>query len=257
MGLLDLLSKDNRQVKNRDKNIARSVNKYMQSPDRYRAMQALVDEASLESLTGLQKRFSMNSDKSIEDEEEKAWVCETLVSMGEAAMPAVTRYLETADAVSWTLRILEKIAENGETGGPSEAEVILKVLRKHPPGYERDPSKKIEFLKRLGSLTGDRAADGGLPEVTETLATYLEDMDEGVRVAAIEGLLLSMDEGRAKEPLLKLFVSDEEESLRIRRIIADGLAPLGWTVDAFKDAVLGKMPDSHKLDRYGQFEKTA
>src|ERR1041385_2889664 len=177
MGFLDRFSKDGRDARAREKNASRAVNKYMQSPDRLKALQALRDDGSDEALYSLLKRFSMMYDKSIEDEQEKEWVFEWLIEKGAAVLPALKRYLLAADSISWPLRVLDK-------GGDAKAgriDVIAGVLERHEPGYERDPTKKIQLLNHLAGLKH--------PRVPALVAPYLTDMDEGVRYAAGEGLL--------------------------------------------------------------------
>ena len=68
MGFLDRFSKDGRDARAREKNAARAVNKYAQSPDRMKALQALRDDGTDEALYALMKRFGMMYDKTIEDE---------------------------------------------------------------------------------------------------------------------------------------------------------------------------------------------
>ena len=138
MGLFDIFSKEKRDERARAGNIQRTINKYSQSGDRYKAMEALASEGSDEALYGLMRRFGMMYDKSIEDEQEKEWVFDTLVSKGEAALPAVKRYMLAADSVSWPLRVLQKIAPSKE----AELELVAQVLARHEPGYERDPTKR-------------------------------------------------------------------------------------------------------------------
>src|SRR4028118_2257848 len=92
MGLLDIFkSKDERAEKSREKTISRALNKYAQSPDRLRALEALAQDGTEEALFGLLRRFGFQYDKSIEDEHEKEWVCDTLVSKGSSALPALRR----------------------------------------------------------------------------------------------------------------------------------------------------------------------
>ena len=97
------------------------------------------------------------------------------------------------------------------------------MLARHEPGYERDPTKKIQLLHHLGAFEHEKRGAG-------LVAPYLEDMDEGVRFAAVEALMRLKREDVAREPLLELFVSDEEESLRIRLEICEGFADRGWLV---------------------------
>ena len=53
MGLFDIFSKEKREVRARAGNIQRAINKYSQSGDRYKAMEALATEGSDEALYGL------------------------------------------------------------------------------------------------------------------------------------------------------------------------------------------------------------
>jgi HEAT repeat protein len=181
--------------------------------------------------------------KSIEDEQEKEWVFDTLVSKGEAALPAVKRYLVSAESVSWPLRVLQKVAPTKDI----EVDAVAEVLARHEPGYERDPTKKIQLIRHLGLMKH--------PRVTALVAPYLEDMDEGVRFATIEALLAAKDEAVTRDKVLALFVSDAEESLRLRLRIADGFAELGWSVQGHRGGVEKKLPDGYALDREGHILK--
>ncbi len=243
MGLFDIFSKEKREERARAGNIQRTMNKYSQTGDRYKAMEALAIEGSDEALYGLMRRFGMMYDKSIEDEQEKEWVFDTLVSKGEAALPAVKRYLAAADSVSWPLRVLQKIAPSKDV----EVEVIAEALARHEPGYERDPTKKIQLIRHLGLMKHKRAA--------ELVSPYLGDMDEGVRFATVEALLGLKNEEAARDKLLELFVSDGEESLRLRIRMAEGFAELGWLVQGRRGGVEKKLPDGFQLDREGHILK--
>jgi hypothetical protein len=243
MGLFDIFSKEKREVRARAGNIQRALNKFSQSGDRYRAMEALATEGSEESTLGLLRRFGMMYDKTIEDEQEKEWVFDTLVSKGESALPAVKRYLVSAESVSWPLRVLQKIAPNKD----AEVDVVAEILARHEPGYERDPTKKIQLIRHLGLMKHARVPALVLP--------YLEDMDEGVRFATIEALLTCKDEEAAREKMLALFVSDQEESLRLRIRIAEGFADLGWLVQGHRGGVEKKLPEGFKIDREGHIVK--
>jgi hypothetical protein len=243
MGLLDIFSKEKREERARAGNIQRTVNKYLQSGDRYRAMEALAVEGSDEALYGLLRRFGMMYDKSIEDEQEKEWVFDTLVSKGETALPAVKRYLVNADSVSWPLRVLQKVAPSKD----AELAIVEEVLVRHEPGYERDPTKKIQLIRHLGLMKHGKAS--------AIVAPYLADMDEGVRFATVEALLALKNEAAAREKLLELFVSDAEESLRLRIRIAEGFADLGWLVQGYRGTVEKKLPEGFHLDREGHVIK--
>jgi HEAT repeat protein len=233
MGLMDLFSREKREERALANLIRRATHKYLQSPERYKAMEGLANEGSDAALYGLLCRFGMVYDKSIEDEQEKEWVFDTIAAKGRAALPAVTRYLRSADSVSWPLRLLPKVANKEE-----EFALVERVLAEHEPGYERDPTKKIQLLRHLSQQKDPRAPS--------LVAPYLADMDEGVRFAAVESLLRLKNEA-----LLQVFVSDTEESLRLRIRIAEGFAELGWLVHGYRGGVEKKLPEGFQLDREG------
>ena len=235
MGILDLFSKQGRTERARASNIKGAVNKYAQSADRFRNLQALRDDGSEEALYGLLRRFGMMYDKTIEDEQEKDWVFEVLAEKGITILPSLKKYMREAESISWPLRLLDKVADR-----ETELAALREILERHEPGYERDPTKKIQLLNHLAGLKDKR--------VPPLAAPYLADMDEGVRYAAVETLVREKDEASAAPALLDLFTKPEEESLRIRLRIAEGFAELGWIVPADRrEAVLKFLPEAFKL----------
>lgn len=234
---MDRFSKDGRDQRAREKNAAQAINKWAQSPDRMKALQALRDDGSTEALFALMKRFGMMYDKSIEDEQEKEWVFEMLIEKGAKVLPALKRYMASADSISWPLRVLDKVVDDKE----GRIDVIAEVLARHEPGYERDPTKKIQLLTHLGGLKHSRVPPLAIP--------YLEDMDEGVRYAGLETLLRQADEPTARVPLLDQFV--KEDSLRLRLRIADGFAELGWQVADRRADVEKVLPDVFQIEARG------
>jgi hypothetical protein len=247
MGVFDLFSqfsKNGRQQRARAKNISRAVNKWSQSPDRMKALQSLRDDGSPEAIYGMLRRFGMMYDKTIEDEQEKDWVFETLVEKGATIIAPIKKYLFTADSVSWPLRLLDRVA-----GKEEEIEVLKAVLDRHEPGYERDPTKKIQVLNHLAAVKDQR--------VPPLIVPYLADMDEGVRYSAVEALLRHKSEEAAREPLLLHFISDAEDSLRIRLQIAEGFSELAWLVKGHRGEVEKKLPEQFQLDREGHIKKKA
>jgi len=242
MGVFDLFSKEGRENRSRARNIKSATDKYKQSPDRMKALQALREDGSPEAIYGLMRRFAVMYDKSIEDEQEKDWVFEILVEKGASILPSLKKYLLSADSISWPLRLLDKVANKEQA-----LEVLKAGLERHEPGYERDPTKKIQLLNHLGAFKDTR--------VPPLIAPYLADMDEGVRYAAVEALVRQGDEAVAREPLLRQFASDQEESLRIRIQIAEGFAALSWTVTGYREAVEKRLPEPFHLDKEGHVKK--
>jgi hypothetical protein len=236
MGLLDLFSKE----KTRERNANRAINKYSQSPDRMKALQALAVDGSPDALYGLLRRFGMMYDKTIDDEQEKEWVFETLAAKGGAVLDPLKKYLLSADSISWPLRLLDKVVATKD----EVIDVVAYVMGRHEPGYERDPTKKIQLLNHLAAIKN--------PRVPALVVPYLADMDEGVRYAAVEAVLSQQDEAAARERLLDLFTSDQEESKRLRIRIADGFAQLGWPLGDRRAEVEKRLPEAFQIVARGK-----
>jgi len=118
------------------------------------------------------------------------------------------------------------------------------VMKRHEPGYERDPTKKIQLLNHLTAIKH--------PRVPPLVVPYLADMDTGVRYAAAEALITQGDEAAARDALLDVFVSAEEESLRLRIRIADGFAELGWPLGDKRAEVEKRLPDAFMIEARGK-----
>jgi putative lipoic acid-binding regulatory protein len=231
MGLLDLFSKE----RTRERTVNKAINKYAQSPDRLKALQSLAADGSPEALYGMLRRFGMMYDKTIDDEQEKEWVFETLVSKGGVVLDPLKKYMLAADSISWPLRLLDKIVATKD----EVVDAIAQVMERHEPGYERDPTKKIQLLNHLAAIKS--------PRVSALVRPYLADMDEGVRYAAVEAMLCQEDEAAAREPLLEQFVSDGEDSKRLRIRIADGFAQLGWALGDKRAEVEKRLPETFQI----------
>src|SRR5690606_1045176 len=94
------------------KTISKATNKLAQQPDRWAALEKLRDDGSEDALFGLCKRFSVTSMKGVEDEQEKNWVVDVLVEKGSTSLPALRRYMKSADQLSFPLRVLERVADH-------------------------------------------------------------------------------------------------------------------------------------------------
>jgi hypothetical protein len=239
MGIFDLLSREGRAKSALAKHIKKTTDKLAKSEDRYPAMEALRDIGTDEALYGLCRRFGFVYDKTQYDEQEKQWVEDTLVSMGDRALPPLRRYLLAGESLSYPLRVLEKIAPPDKV-----LEIVDEVCAREEPGYTRNPQKKIQLLTWLGEWS---EAGGG--EVARRVVPYLTDFDETVRFTAVEALAhASADEASSRTPLLAALVRPEEESRRVLVRVAEVLAQRGWRVgdehrEAVAAVVAGKLPE--------------
>ncbi len=221
MGIFDLLSKEGRAKSALERHIKKANDKYAQSPDRFAALEKLRENGSEEAIYGLVRRFGFVYDKTIEDEQEKEWVQDTLASLGERALGPVRRSILEGETISQSLHVLERIA-----AADKAMAIIDELVEREEPGYARHPQKKIQFLTWLGEWKGAAPAD-----VAKRIVPYLADFDETVRFTAVEALAHQRDEATARAPLLDALIRPEEESRRILVRIAEVLGDAGWRVD--------------------------
>jgi hypothetical protein len=233
VGFRDFFTSEGRSKSRIARHVKTVTNPYTQSGDRYGAMEGLLADGSEDAWVGLLKRFTISSIKSIEDEEEKGWAYRKLASLGKPLLPALRRFCLEHDQIAWALRILEDVANADE-----EWEFLEALLANHPPGYERDPSKKIQLLTHLQEIDDER--------IVPILAGYLADADESVRYFAADALV-NIGEAPARQPLLDHLLSGKEDSLRLRVRILDGFAQHGWDVTEHVKALASMLGNEHLL----------
>jgi HEAT repeat protein len=235
----------------------RVTNQYAQSPDRYAAMEDLfklaasswekaekLPEGSADRLAlaqqsddayvALLRRFTMNASKSIDDEEEKGWLYRRLAMIGKPVLGPIKTFCRDAEGIAWALRIVEDVANEEE-----EWAILESLLEVHPPGYERDPSAKLQMLTHLKEIEDERVRD--------ILVRYLADPDENVRYFCVEALIDNAEE-QAKAALIGHLDSAEEDSVRLRTRILDGLSDLGWDLSEHAADVRKHLDDEHLFD---------
>jgi hypothetical protein len=243
MGLKDLLfGSPESKLK---KHVARARNKDAQSVDRFSSLEALKEDGSAEAVMGLLGRFTIRYDKSIEDEQEKDFVFETLSHMGPRILPQLQRHMQNAESVSWGLKVLHAVADKD-----AQWPILADLCERNDNTYTRDPSKKIQILHYLGESDDPRAGTALLP--------YLEDIDEGVRYVTVEGLIQHKKAEESREPLIQLVLNPKEESRRIKKRILDGIADLGWDVKGYSGQVEKMLPDllpGARLDNHGKIKR--
>jgi HEAT repeat protein len=245
MGLFDLFS-GGKGPSGMKKLVAKANNKDAQSVDRWKALEALRDDGSEEAIAGLLRRFSFVYDKTIEDEQEKQWVHDALVAMGEKVQAQLEKNLIHADTISWALKVLMGVADHDQAWG-----ILDKTIAANGNDYVRDPSKKVQLIHFIGEEFHD-------PRAARALVQYLEDMDETVRFSTVEALLGQKDEEAAREPLLKLLTDPKEESRRIKIRILDGFAEVGWNTHGYKGTVeklCEEIGRGHSIDGKGRIRK--
>ena len=192
--------------------IGKATNKLAQQADRWAALEKLREDGSEDALFGLCKRFAITSGNQVEDQQEKTWVVDALVAKGLAALPPLRRFLKSAPQLSYALQVLQQIATKEQA-----LEVVDEILADEPPGYVRDPERKLDVIRWMTEWKA------GHPEVYTRLLPYVTDFDQNVRVAAVDGIA-DADIALTGKTLLDAFLRPEEESGRFRRRVAEVLA---------------------------------
>jgi hypothetical protein len=218
------------------KTIERAINKLAQQPDRWGALEKLKEDGSDDALFGLCRRFSVTSNKGVEDEAEKNWVVDTLIAKGPAALKPLVRYMKSTEQLSFPLKVLERIADREKV-----LEVVDQLFASEPPGYVRMPERRIDLIRWFSEWKP--ATDD---EVVSRLTPYVTDFDENARFAAIDGMA-GRDPAKIAPPLIAALLRPEEESGRIKRTILEVLektkAPLGDQVQAVTAMASGPLAD--------------
>jgi hypothetical protein len=217
-----LFSKDRALKRAMDK----VTSKHAQSVDRWAAMEKVAKDGSDEALYALCCRFGFKYDKTIEDQQEKQWVVDSLVAKGAQALPAVRRYMKTAPSLHYPMLVLGRVGDK-----KTIFEIVDEILADEPPGYTRDPERRTDVLSWLGEWEG-----GSNEEVTRRIIPYLADFDENVRYKAVDAIGLKPS-AEAAGPLVAALVREEEESRRLRQRIAEVLADNQWDLGERKAEV--------------------
>ncbi len=190
--------------------------KHAQNYDRIEAIDALVKLGTATSAGMLLKRFTFHIDPSITDQDEKEAAMRGVLAAGEAALEPIRAFSERAESLAWPLKILRELL-------PAEryqAEVLA-LLERFDTEYTRNTDPKQQLIAELEHLISDSAR--------QAAERFLDDVSDDIRWSAVVATLAQGDPASA--PALARVLADEE-SMRVRTRIAEGLAARGWEVAA-------------------------
>ena len=224
MGLFDFLSKSKSEKNGgaaptkSDKEIARLAKltgaKLAQNYDRQEAIEELSRIATSASARALLRRFDFTMEPSITDQEEKESAARGVVAAGEQAIEPIRDYCKKAESLTWPLKTLKDIV-------PAEGfcDELLAVLDLFDTEYVRNSEPKIQLIRLLEDFHTD--------EVRVAVEPFMTDASEPVRFAAVTTVFAA---GMAESVPALIAALEEEESLRVKNRIAQGLADRQWTV---------------------------
>lgn len=221
MGLFDFLKKGSNPptaANSYSKKVAGPAkivgDKRAQTYDRAEAIRQLADLKTAEAAEALLRRFTFSIDPSITDQEEKEAAFEGIVTVGEAAVPAVRAFCEKAEVLTWPLRMLRSILDDAAY----KAE-LLALAESFDTEYSRNVEPKLQVVAALEDVHGE--------DVRAALERFLEDVNETVRFHAVQSTF-AQSSPESVEALLKLL--EAEESVRIKNKVCEGFSQKGWKI---------------------------
>ena len=240
MGIFDYFSAEQRIARKRAGCLKKLTNMYYQKGDRLYAADIAAELAAAgdkESVLVLLARFEHISPSSTIDQEEKRYVHDLLVGLGEPVVETIQTYVRKSQkGVYWPLRVIGSLLSKD-----AFIAFLADVIENTDTDYWRSPDKKVGLMRMAADLPDPRLALASLP--------FVADADESVRFQAVEALL-----AQAELPELASHLTERlagaEESLRIRLRIAAGFAERGWVVpEEMVEAVRGHLPEGHHLTK--------
>lgn len=235
--ILDLLSREGREAARIRRAAKTLTERYAQPEPRMDAAERLVRIGTPEAIYQLARRFTITSGNLEQDDKEKRWVRDLLVELGDRASAPVKRYLKGHDEITWAMDALAKLLPDGEL-----AAFLFEVLQDGDPVAIRG-AKAVQILDFLAGLEAERVA--------APVARCLASSDDTVRIAAVAALRGYADPD-TREALLEAFVSDEEDSVRVRIAIAELFADLEWEIRGHRPGVERVLPDGFRVSSRGR-----
>jgi HEAT repeat protein len=238
MGLFDFLSKKEGAApkKASSKELVRLeklvANKLSQNYDRQEAIEELGKMATAESAAVLLKRFNWSMDPSITDQDEKESSARGIAAAGEKALDPIREYCKKAESLTWPLKVLKEIV-------PRErfAEELLAVLDLFDTDYVRNAQPKVQLIAMLEEHPSE--------DVRVAVEPFLQDASEPVRFTAV-ATIFAMNDSTVVPSLIAAL--EQEESLRVKNRIAQGMGERGWAVpEELADTCRKALPEDFSL----------
>lgn len=235
MALLDYFSRDAKLARRKDKAKKKITNMYYQQADRLATADALFEMAESGDVDGvhiLLARFEHLCPSTTVDREEKDYVVKLLVALGDQVVEPIQDYcIKKRKPVYWPLLVLQGL-------WPKEmlSEFVAEILEGLDNDYWRDPEKKVGLM--------DIAAAHDTERVTNALVQFVEDHHEDIRYASVATLLerdIDLSELFAKR------IDGDEESLRVRVLLAKGFADKKWNLGDRAKSVADNPPQGFKV----------
>ncbi|HHH28524.1 MAG TPA: HEAT repeat domain-containing protein [Polyangiaceae bacterium] len=261
-----------------DKKIAslgkKASDKRSQAYDRDEAIRALIGIGTHEAAVALMKRFKLQVDPSITDQEEKQLAFEGIVSIGrgergkrvsdagkdakeisddpltpdevaelrDAVVAGAKEYCERAENLTWPLKVMRALLDDA-----AYEKELLELLNRHDTEYTRNVEPKVNLLAAMEEVKTEA--------IRKAVEEYLDDVNETVRFHAVQTIF---DQGDPSSMPALVKMCEQEESVRIKNKVAEGMIEHGWSapedlVETFQAAM--KDAYEYRVDDDGSVHK--
>lgn len=246
MGLMELLGRGPMSEKKIDKVAKLATNPFAQPDVRMREMQRLLQEGTPYAYRGLLRRFAANANGQIADEEEKQWLEDAIVDVGETIREPLQVFIRENKTLSYALRAYERIF-----GEQEAVRFFLEVLEKHGPDAYRQSEAKQQIALALVEHTDD-------PRVLAGLVPFSEDHSDDVRWVVLDAIESADGAGTltdaAKAQYLEVMgriLTDDATGPRVQRRVAEFLKDKGWAVGLDEGEVCPLLDENYFIDKKG------
>jgi len=245
MGLMGMLGRGPMSEKKIDKVAKLASNPYAQPDVRKKEMQRLLQEGTAPAHRGVLRRFAANANGQIADEEEKQWLEDAVVKVGEEIGEPLREFIRENKTLSYALRAYDRIF-----GADEAVRFFLATLDHHGPDAYRQAEAKLQLVLALTEHLDD-------PRVLAGLRPYLLDHSDDVRWAVLDGLEAALKSGLPEE-LRSAYASDLAVVLiedgigpRVQRRAADLLIAQKWAIQAPDGDLCPLLEEEYFVDKKG------
>ncbi len=205
-----------------------AANPFAQPDVRMREMERLVEDGSALALQGLLRRFASNAQGHIADEEEKSWLEDTLVGMGQPAVASLQAYIRSESKLTYALRALERIV-----GREVASRFFLEVLQAYGPQAHRQDDAKLQLVLQLTTPPENSGAKApassapapaqGASDFPRALLPFLADHSDDVQWAVLDALHAALQLKAGAALLSPTALALREAALpTLQRVLLDG-----------------------------------
>ncbi|HSI06278.1 MAG TPA: hypothetical protein VLC93_17455, partial [Myxococcota bacterium] len=219
-------------------------NPFAQPDVRMREMQRLLADGSPAALRGVLKRFTANASGHIADEDEKKWLENALVDVGEDALEPLRAFIKNEERLTYALHAYERIA-----GSEEAVRFYVEVMNAYGPDDHRSSDAKLQLVHALAEHMDD-------PRVLECLMAFVLDHADEVRTAVLDLIDTAADKGLMKDALLMTLaepfgtlVCDGTVGPRVQRRAAELLEKRNWAAGGTAAELATLINDVYFLDK--------